>query len=213
MRGHRQRWWRCVRRRCRPPLGSTVHVHVVPCCNAPPHVNVCTPVRACVLMRACVHRRPRVRMMDPGSWQRCRCCTGCQGSPALTRTSSPRQALSESLRSATWPWCAPTPALGAPGSKARTTRTTLAPVRAAGYALREAPPRCLGGYPALGATVTRRAAVTLRVLVAGAASGAGFYVNATQQPWAANYNMFDYVTKVRALHDPPPSLLGPAPLP
>jgi len=25
-------------------------------------------------------------------------------------------------------------------------------------------------------------------------SGAGFYVNATQEPWSANYNMFDYVT-------------------
>ncbi len=25
--------------------------------------------------------------------------------------------------------------------------------------------------------------------------GAGFYVNATQQPWAANYQMYDYVTK------------------
>jgi S-formylglutathione hydrolase len=26
-------------------------------------------------------------------------------------------------------------------------------------------------------------------------SGAGFYVNATQAPWSANYRMFDYVTK------------------
>ena len=26
-------------------------------------------------------------------------------------------------------------------------------------------------------------------------SGAGFYVNATQQPWSANYQMFDYVTR------------------
>jgi len=26
-------------------------------------------------------------------------------------------------------------------------------------------------------------------------SGAGFYVNATQQPWAANYRMYDYVTQ------------------
>ena len=26
-------------------------------------------------------------------------------------------------------------------------------------------------------------------------SGAGFYVNATQQPWAENYHMFDYVNK------------------
>ena len=26
-------------------------------------------------------------------------------------------------------------------------------------------------------------------------SGAGFYVNATQQPWSANYRMYDYVTR------------------
>jgi len=26
-------------------------------------------------------------------------------------------------------------------------------------------------------------------------SGAGFYVNATQEPWSANYNMYDYVTQ------------------
>ncbi len=26
-------------------------------------------------------------------------------------------------------------------------------------------------------------------------TGAGFYVNATQQPWSENYNMYDYVTK------------------
>jgi len=26
-------------------------------------------------------------------------------------------------------------------------------------------------------------------------SGAGFYVNATQQPWSANYHMYDYVTR------------------
>src|SRR5690606_38471853 len=25
--------------------------------------------------------------------------------------------------------------------------------------------------------------------------GAGFYVNATQQPWAKNYQMYDYITK------------------
>ena len=26
-------------------------------------------------------------------------------------------------------------------------------------------------------------------------SGAGFYLNATQEPWSQNYNMYDYVTK------------------
>jgi len=26
-------------------------------------------------------------------------------------------------------------------------------------------------------------------------SGAGFYINATQKPWSAHYNMYDYVTK------------------
>ena len=26
-------------------------------------------------------------------------------------------------------------------------------------------------------------------------SGAGFYVNATEEPWAKNYQMYDYVTK------------------
>ena len=26
-------------------------------------------------------------------------------------------------------------------------------------------------------------------------SGAGFYVNATQEPWSANYHMYDYVTQ------------------
>jgi S-formylglutathione hydrolase len=25
--------------------------------------------------------------------------------------------------------------------------------------------------------------------------GAGFYVNATQEPWNANFHMYDYVTK------------------
>ena len=27
------------------------------------------------------------------------------------------------------------------------------------------------------------------------ATGAGFYVNATQEPWNANFHMYDYVTK------------------
>ena len=27
------------------------------------------------------------------------------------------------------------------------------------------------------------------------APGAGFYVNATQEPWNANFHMYDYVTK------------------
>ena len=27
-------------------------------------------------------------------------------------------------------------------------------------------------------------------------AGAGFYVNATQEPWNRNYNMYDYVTEV-----------------
>ena len=26
-------------------------------------------------------------------------------------------------------------------------------------------------------------------------TGAGFYVNATQEPWSANFHMYDYVTK------------------
>jgi hypothetical protein len=29
-------------------------------------------------------------------------------------------------------------------------------------------------------------------------TGAGFYVNATQPKWAPNYNMYDYITQVRA---------------
>ncbi len=26
-------------------------------------------------------------------------------------------------------------------------------------------------------------------------SGAGFYLNATQEPWSKNYHMYDYITK------------------
>jgi len=30
-------------------------------------------------------------------------------------------------------------------------------------------------------------------------AGAGFYLNATQDPWSKNYNMYDYVLHVRCV--------------
>ena len=37
--------------------------------------------------------------------------------------------------------------------------------------------------------------VTVWLVVARFATGAGFYVNATQEPWNANFHMYDYITK------------------
>ena len=106
-----------------------------------------------------------------------RCCTGCPGSRARTRTSSPRLARSVLLHSATLRLCALTQARGVPESTAKTILTTLDLVRVQLVA----PPR------------THDAALT----VTDRCPGAGFYVNATRKPWSTNYNMYDYVTKVR----------------
>ena len=42
-------------------------------------------------------------------------------------------------------------------------------------------------------------------------SGAGFYVNATQQPWSAHYHMYDYVTQElpALVNGPPPKSTPP----
>lgn len=37
--------------------------------------------------------------------------------------------------------------------------------------------------------------VTHTVRWHGMHTGAGFYVNATQEPWSANFHMYDYITK------------------